>query len=161
MRLGKISAILLGIAAATIVALIALRPGWGNPLAALGGLLVMFSFPVSLIFGIVGIVCDKRKILAIITTIIAGGFALFYLCMMAFSIIIMMCRWACRLPSLILTFNLIELCSIENMDCHSFDKFRRDSEAKPKNLNSWAIKRFFTPLRSVQNDSFCNFSTEQ
>jgi len=44
-------------------------------------------------------------------------------------------------------------CSVENVDCHS--------EAKPKNLISWAIRRFFTPLRSVQNDSFCGFSTEQ
>ena len=47
----------------------------------------MFSFLAALIVGIVGIICDKRKILAIITTTIAGGFVLFYLCMMAISMI--------------------------------------------------------------------------
>jgi hypothetical protein len=47
----------------------------------------MFSFPVSLIFGIVGIVCDRRKLLAIIATIIAGGFALFYFCIIGINII--------------------------------------------------------------------------
>ena len=107
MRLGKISAILLGIALVTMCALTILRPGWGNPLAALGGLLIMFSFPAALIFGIVGVICDRRKLLAIITTTIAGGFVLFYMCMIAISII--MFRWACRLPSLILTFNQVEL----------------------------------------------------
>jgi len=96
MRLGKISAILLGIAVATFVALIVLRPGWGNPLAALGGLLIVFSFLSALIVGIVGITCDRRKLLSIITTIIAGGFVLFYLGMMAIGIISMMCRWAYR-----------------------------------------------------------------
>ena len=34
----------------------------------------MFSIPAALIVGIVGIIRDKRKILAIITTTIAGGF---------------------------------------------------------------------------------------
>ncbi|MFH1883703.1 MAG: hypothetical protein ABIL62_13470 [Planctomycetota bacterium] len=52
----------------------------------------MFSFLAALIVGIVGIICDKRKILAIIITIIAGGFVLFYLCMMAISMISMMFR---------------------------------------------------------------------
>ena len=52
----------------------------------------MFSFPAALIVGIVGIICDHRKVLAIITTIIAGGFVLFYLCMMAINIINMMGR---------------------------------------------------------------------
>jgi hypothetical protein len=31
-----------------------------------------------LIFGILGIVLDKRKVLAILTTIVAGGFVLLY-----------------------------------------------------------------------------------
>ena len=47
---------------------------------------------LEVVFGIVGIINDKRKILAIITTIIAGGFVLFYLCMTAISIISIMLR---------------------------------------------------------------------
>jgi len=39
----------------------------------------MLSIPTALIFGIVGIIYDSRKVLAIITTIIASGFVLFYL----------------------------------------------------------------------------------
>ena len=46
----------------------------------------MFSFPAALIFGIVGIVCDRRKLLAIITTLIAGGLMAFWACMMAIQI---------------------------------------------------------------------------
>jgi len=49
----------------------------------------MFSFPTALIFGIVGIIFDRRKLLAIIATIIAGGFVLFYFCMIGINI---MCR---------------------------------------------------------------------
>jgi len=49
----------------------------------------MLSFPTALIFGIVGIICDHRKLLAIITTIIAGGFLLYYLLAAG---IITMCR---------------------------------------------------------------------
>ena len=86
MRFGKISATLLGITAATMVALILLRPG--NPRATLGGLLVIFSVLSALIVGIVGIICDRHKLLAIITTIIAGGCLLFYLVVAG---IIMMC----------------------------------------------------------------------
>ena len=52
----------------------------------------MFSIPAALIVGIVGIIRDKRKILAIITTIITGGFVLFYLCMMAINMIGIMFR---------------------------------------------------------------------
>ena len=93
MRFGKISAIFLGIFAATFFAVLILRPGWGNPLAALGGLLMTLSFFATLVFGIVGIICDRRKLLAIITTIIAGGYLLFNLVVTG---IIMMCRWTCR-----------------------------------------------------------------
>jgi uncharacterized membrane protein YedE/YeeE len=39
----------------------------------------MCSFPAALVLGIVGIVYDRRKVLAIIATIIAAGFVLFYL----------------------------------------------------------------------------------
>jgi len=50
----------------------------------------MCSFPAALVLGILGIVFDRRKVLAIIATVIAGGFILFYLSM----IIIMMTRSA-------------------------------------------------------------------
>lgn len=79
MRFGKISAILLGIVIATICAMRILRPGWGNPLAALAGLLVISCMPASLIVGIIGIVLDRRKLLAIVTTIVSGGLVLFNL----------------------------------------------------------------------------------
>jgi len=52
----------------------------------------MFTFPTALAFGIVGIISDRRKLLAIITTIIAAGFVLFYLCMMSISFISVMSR---------------------------------------------------------------------
>lgn len=38
----------------------------------------MCSIPLSLVFGILGIVLDKRKVLAIIATVITGGFGFFY-----------------------------------------------------------------------------------
>jgi hypothetical protein len=41
----------------------------------------MASFPSALGFGIAGIVIDRRKMLAIIVTALAGLFVLFYLCM--------------------------------------------------------------------------------
>ena len=75
MRLGKISAILLGIVAATFVAFIVLSVV-GNPLAGYAGLLVFFSIFASLIVGIIGLVLDRRKLLAFITTIVAGGLVL-------------------------------------------------------------------------------------
>jgi len=42
----------------------------------------MLSFPATLLFGIIGIVNDRPRTLAIITTAIAGGLVLFYLFMM-------------------------------------------------------------------------------
>ena len=45
----------------------------------------MFSFPVSLMFGITGIIFDRRKLLAIITTLIAGIPMILYLYMMILS----------------------------------------------------------------------------
>jgi hypothetical protein len=44
------------------------------------------------IVGIIGIVLDRRKVLAIITTIVAAGFVLFYMAMMIISMIFMMRR---------------------------------------------------------------------
>ncbi len=76
MRFGKISAILLGIAVAAICAAIVLSLVVGKPLAALAGLLSIFSIfsiPASLIVGMIGLVLDRRKLLAFITTIVAGG----------------------------------------------------------------------------------------
>ena len=52
----------------------------------------MLSFPAALIFGIVGIIFDHRKVLAIITTVIAGVFVLYYLCMIGINMISIMCR---------------------------------------------------------------------
>jgi len=39
----------------------------------------MCSFPLALLFGIGGILCDRRKLLAIIATCIAAAFVLLYL----------------------------------------------------------------------------------
>ncbi|MEA3226755.1 MAG: hypothetical protein U9Q07_12465 [Planctomycetota bacterium] len=36
----------------------------------------MFSFPATLIFGIVGIIHDRQKLLAIVTTLVSGGLML-------------------------------------------------------------------------------------
>jgi len=41
----------------------------------------MFSFPAALIFGIIGIICDSPKRLAIIATLFAGGIMLLYIFM--------------------------------------------------------------------------------
>jgi hypothetical protein len=42
----------------------------------------MASFPASLVLGILGIVLDRSKVLAIITTIVASGLVAFWLFMM-------------------------------------------------------------------------------
>lgn len=39
----------------------------------------MLSFPAALVVGIVGIFLDNRKLLAVIATIVAAVFVLFYL----------------------------------------------------------------------------------
>ena len=41
----------------------------------------MFSFPAAVIIGIVGSIRDKNKLLAVITTIVAGGLILLSLYM--------------------------------------------------------------------------------
>jgi len=41
----------------------------------------MFSFPAALIFGIVGIIRDHRKLLAIVAALIAGGLMALWACM--------------------------------------------------------------------------------
>ena len=47
----------------------------------------MACFPLALAFGIAGIAADRRKVLAIIMTTIAGGFVLFYVCMIAINVV--------------------------------------------------------------------------
>jgi hypothetical protein len=47
---------------------------------------MMACVPLTLAFGIAGIVCDRRKLLAIIMTVTVGGFVLYYFSMMAISI---------------------------------------------------------------------------
>ncbi len=39
----------------------------------LGGLLALVSFPAALIYGITGIVRDKNKLLAAVSTVLTGG----------------------------------------------------------------------------------------
>ncbi len=47
----------------------------------------MLSFPAALVLGIVGIFLDSRKLLAVIVTIIAAAFVLFYLfCLVFFAV---------------------------------------------------------------------------
>lgn len=48
----------------------------------------MCSFPAALVLGILGIIFDRRKVLAIITTTIAAGFILFYVSMIIISIVV-------------------------------------------------------------------------
>lgn len=45
------------------------------------------SFPATLLFGIIGIVNDRPRTLAIITTIIAGGLALLYMSILGFALL--------------------------------------------------------------------------
>jgi uncharacterized membrane protein YedE/YeeE len=47
----------------------------------------MCSFPAALVLGILGIVYDRRKVLAIIATIIATGFVLFYLSIIVIGVV--------------------------------------------------------------------------
>jgi hypothetical protein len=46
-------------------------------------MLIMFSFPASLILGIVGIIYDRRKLPAIFTTLISGGLMVYWALSMA------------------------------------------------------------------------------
>ncbi len=76
MRFGIISGVMLTIASPTILVLLLCMPFGDDPFATVGELLVMFSFPAALLFGILGITHDRRKPLAIVTTLIAGGITL-------------------------------------------------------------------------------------
>ncbi len=48
----------------------------------------MLSFPSALVLGIVGIFLDSRKLLAVIASIVASVFVLFYLfCLVLFTVV--------------------------------------------------------------------------
>jgi len=47
----------------------------------------MLSFPAALVVGIVGIFLDSRKLLAVIATIVAAVFVLFYLFCIVFFVV--------------------------------------------------------------------------
>jgi hypothetical protein len=49
----------------------------------------LVSFPLALIFGIVGIVCDPRKLLAVIATLVAAASVLFYFFVLG---VLVLCR---------------------------------------------------------------------
>jgi len=72
MLFGKLSAVFIAIAGAVFLTIYILKPGLGSPLPVLGGVLILFCVPVSLMFGIIGVLFDRSKWLAIITTGIAG-----------------------------------------------------------------------------------------
>ena len=76
MRYGKFSTSFLAAAGLAIVAMIVLRPGLGNLCAILAGLLILVAVPLSAVFGILWILSDKQKRLAIITT--AGSIGLIF-----------------------------------------------------------------------------------
>jgi len=46
----------------------------------------MFSFPLALFFGSLGLRYDQRRGLAVVCTLIAGGFIIFYLWMIGLSL---------------------------------------------------------------------------
>jgi hypothetical protein len=52
--------------------------------------LIISCIPASVIVGIIGIVLDRSKLLAIIATIISGGLILVYMVMMIISMFFMM-----------------------------------------------------------------------
>jgi len=83
MRFGKIAITLLVAAALTASASIILRPGWGNPIRALVGLIINLSIPAALVFGIVGVIFDRRKFFAIATVAVIVGVVLY----------ILVCNW--------------------------------------------------------------------
>ncbi len=72
MRYNKTALILLTIGATANVCMSVLSPVPKSPLSVLGLLTVLFSFPLALFAGVMGIVHDKKKILAIVTAIIAA-----------------------------------------------------------------------------------------
>jgi hypothetical protein len=72
MLFGTISAVFITIAGAVFLVICMLKPGLESPLTVFGGLLILFCVPVSLMFGIIGVMFDRNKWPAIVTTAIAG-----------------------------------------------------------------------------------------
>ncbi len=72
MLFGKLSAIFIAVAGAVFLTIWILQPEWGSPFLVLGLLVLLFCVPVSLMFGIIGVLFDSKKWLAMITTAIAG-----------------------------------------------------------------------------------------
>ena len=85
MFFGKISAALLSLAVATILLLLLIKPGGGDSSGALGGCFTMLSVPAAVVLGILGIILDQRKWLAILTTIITGSLVAIYIILMVIS----------------------------------------------------------------------------
>lgn len=78
MRFGKAAVALVVVATLTAGTMIILGPGGGNQVAALGEGLIKLSFLAALVFGIVGIIFDRRKFFAIATVaIIVVGMVLY------------------------------------------------------------------------------------
>ncbi len=72
MLFGKLSTVFITVAGAVFLTICMLKPELESPLTVFGGLLILFCVPVSLMFGIIGVLFDRNKWLAIITTCIAG-----------------------------------------------------------------------------------------
>ena len=49
--------------------------------AILGGLLLLLGVPLGAVFGVVGIIVDRRKALAVVTATISLGFLSYYVLM--------------------------------------------------------------------------------
>jgi hypothetical protein len=67
---------ILGIAGAVFVLSWILRPVYSDPVVTFGRWLVLCLLPAALVSGIAVIVCDRSKLLAIITTIVAAALVL-------------------------------------------------------------------------------------
>lgn len=83
MRFGKAAVASVVVAILTAGTTIIRGPGGGNQVAALGEGLIKLSFLAALVFGIVGIIFDRRKFFAIATVAIVVGVVLY----------ILVCRW--------------------------------------------------------------------
>jgi hypothetical protein len=79
MLFAKISILFLISAGLMILAFHLIKPVRYDPLGVLGPKLIIFSTPLSLMFGIKGIVFDRKKMLAVIVTVVTGISIFFYL----------------------------------------------------------------------------------
>jgi hypothetical protein len=72
MSYGKTATVLLAVGAAANVCMFVLSPAPKSALEVLGILTFLFSFPLALTIGVMGIVRDRKKALAIVTAAIAA-----------------------------------------------------------------------------------------